>query len=84
MEVIVGWYLIEENAGIRGIDQTCHCFPNRELFTLKQSADVKIKKWVIYYDWELLQTYNSHSKSITNITFNNNRKQFLSTFMTIK
>ena len=77
MEVIVGWYLIEENAGIRGIDQTCHCFPNRGPFTLKQSADAKIKIWVVYFDWELLQTYNGHSKSITNITFNNNGKQFL-------
>ena len=67
--MFVGWYLIEENACICGID-----VPNLSLlseqwpFTLKQSADVKIKIWVVYYDWELLQTYNGHSKSITNIT----------------
>ena len=54
--VIVGWYLIKENAGIRGIDQTCHCFLNRGPCTLKQSADAKIKIWVVYFDWELLQT----------------------------
>ena len=64
--------------------QTYHWLSEQWPFTLKQSADAKIKIWIVYYDWELLQTYNGYSKSITNITFNNNGKQFLSTFMTVK
>ncbi|KAF4121752.1 pre-mRNA-processing factor 17 [Geosmithia morbida] len=53
-------------------------FPGSGHLLLSASADSTVKIWDVYHDRELLRTYSGHSKSVSDICFNNSGTQFLS------
>lgn len=53
-------------------------FPNSGHLLLSASADAKIKLYSVYNDRELLRSYSGHSKSVSDITFNESGTSFLS------
>lgn len=53
-------------------------FPNSGHLLLSASADAKIKLYSVYNERELLRSYSGHSKSVSDITFNENGTSFLS------
>lgn len=53
-------------------------FPNSGHLLLAASADAKIKLYSVYNERELLRSYSGHSKSVTDITFNESGTSFLS------
>ncbi|KAI9771771.1 MAG: hypothetical protein M1839_002736 [Geoglossum umbratile] len=52
--------------------------PSSGHLLLSSSADAKIKIWDVYHQRELLRTYNGHTKSVSDICFNNSGTTFLS------
>ena len=53
-------------------------FPNSGHLLLSASADSKIKLYSVYNERELLRSYSGHSKSISDISFNEDGTSFLS------
>lgn len=53
-------------------------FPNSGHLLLSASADAKIKIYSVYNERELLRSYSGHSKSVSDISFNERGTSFLS------
>lgn len=53
-------------------------FPNSGHLLLSASADAKIKLYSVYNERELLRSYSGHSKSVSDISFNESGNSFLS------
>ncbi|KAI9747453.1 MAG: hypothetical protein M1815_004215 [Lichina confinis] len=53
-------------------------FPRSGHILLSSSADSKIKIWDVYHERELLRTNSGHTKSVTDVCFNVDGRQFLS------
>lgn len=53
-------------------------FPNSGHLLLSASADTKIKLYSVYNERELLRSYTGHSKSVSDISFNERGTSFLS------
>ena len=53
-------------------------FPSSGHLLLSGSADTTVKIWDVYHERELLRTYSGHSKSLSDICFNNSGTQFIS------